>query len=271
MTQLIFALTHLQLWDIVDIFVIALIIYHALLLVKGTQGWQMTLGVIALGFFYYLIQFSQLRTVQWLFSEFFTVFIIAILVIFQSEVRRGLARLGRGGFLSRISGETSRAQFEEIVLAATELSSQRIGSLIVIESEIGLKDYTETGIKLDAYLTYDLLLAIFNPVSSLHDGAVIVRHGRISAAACFLPLTLDVYLSKKLGTRHRAAIGITEDTDAVAVVISEETGKISAVVGGNLSSNLDGPRLLELLESTAKISGSKKTKPLEKYAEDATQ
>jgi diadenylate cyclase len=131
------------------------------------------------------------------------------------------------------------------------LSSQRIGGLIVIEGAIGLKDYVESGIKLDAILTYDLLLTIFSPKTPLHDGAVIVQGNRIAAAACFLPLTLDPYLSKELGTRHRAAIGITEETDAVAVVVSEETGKISAVFEGEITRNLDGPRLLKLLQKTA--------------------
>lgn len=257
MAEFLSTLAQLEPRDIVDILVIAFIIYHALLLVKGTRGWQMTLGIIALGSFYYLIQFFQLRTVQALFSAFFTVFIFALIVIFQSEIRRGLAQLGGGGFFSRLTGRTSQEQFEEIVLAATTLSSQRIGGLVVIEGDIGLKNYIESGIKLDAFSTYDLLLTIFNPRSSLHDGAVIVQGERIAAAGCFLPLTLDPYLSKELGTRHRAAIGITEETDAIAVVISEETGKISAVLGGEITRSLDGPRLLRFLQKTLAIDSER--------------
>jgi diadenylate cyclase len=244
-------LTQLQLRDVVDILVITFIIYHALLLIKGTRGWQMTLGIISLSLFYAVIRFLELRTIEWVFANFFTYFIFALIVIFQSEIRRGLAQIGRGRFFSRIfpklTGKMGLERFDEIVLAATTLSSKKIGGLIVIERDIGLRNFIESGIKLDAFLTYDLLLTIFNPKSPLHDGAVIIQGNRISAAACFLPLTLDPYLSKELGTRHRAAIGITEESDAVAVVISEETGNTSAVVSGEIMRGLDGPRLLKIL------------------------
>ncbi len=240
----------LQIWDIIDILVIAFILYQVLLLIKGTRGWQMTLGITSLFFFYYLSRFMELRTIEWLLANFFTYFIFALIVIFQSEIRRGLAQIGRGRFILRLTGKRPEKQFDEIILAATTLSSQRIGALIVIEREIGLKNYIESGIKLDAFLTYDLLVTIFNPKTPLHDGAVILQENRISAAACFLPLTLDPYLSKELGTRHRAAIGITEETDAVAVVVSEETGKTSVVFGGEILRNLDGPRLLKVLQKT---------------------
>ena len=247
-------LTQLQLRDVVDILVITFIIYHALLLIKGTRGWQMTLGIISLSLFYAVIRFLELRTIEWLFANFFTYFIFALIVIFQSEIRRGLAQIGRGRFFPRffprLTGKKGQGRFDEIVLAATTLSSKKIGGLIVIERDIGLRNYIESGIKLDAFLTYDLLLTIFNPRSPLHDGAVIIQGNRISAAACFLPLTLDPYLSKELGTRHRAAIGITGESDAVAVVISEETGNTSAVVGGEIMRGLDGPRLLTILQKT---------------------
>ena len=244
-------LLQLQFWDVIDILVMAFILYHALLLIKGTRGWQMTFGIIALFLFYWVTRLVELRAVEWLFTNFFTYFIFALIVIFQSEIRRGLAQIGRGRLFPRLTGKKGRERFDEIVLAATTLSSQKIGGLIVIEREIGLKNYIESGIKLDAFLTYDLLVTIFNPKSPLHDGAVIVQEDRITAAACFLPLTLDPYLSKELGTRHRAAIGITEETDAVAVVISEENGKTSAVFGGEMIRNLDGPRLLKVLQKTA--------------------
>lgn len=247
-------LTQLHLRDVVDILVITFIIYHALLLIKGTRGWQMTLGIISLSLFYAVIRFLELRTIEWLFANFFTYFIFALIVIFQSEIRRGLTQIGRGRFFPRffprLTGKKGQGRFDEIVLAATTLSSKKIGGLIVIERDIGLRNYIESGIKLDAFLTYDLLLTIFNPRSPLHDGAVIIQGNRISAAACFLPLTLDPYLSKELGTRHRAAIGITEESDAVAVVISEETGNTSAVVGGEIMRGLDGPRLLTILQKT---------------------
>lgn len=236
--------------DLVEILLITFLIYQFLLLIKGTRGWQITLGIIALALFRYLTRFLDLRTVVFLLDNFFTYFVFALIVIFQSEIRRALAELGRGRFFRSFSRSTRHKAFEEIVLAATTLSSQKIGGLIVIEKDIGLKNYVESGIKLDAYLTYDLLVTIFNPTSPLHDGAVIIQDNCVRAAACFLPLTLDPYLSKELGTRHRAAIGITEETDAVAVVISEETGKISAVFEGEMTRNLDGSRLLKILERT---------------------
>ncbi|MFQ5928689.1 MAG: diadenylate cyclase CdaA [Acidobacteriota bacterium] len=268
MTDLLSSLSHLRPRDIIDILVIAFLIYHALRLVKGTRGWQMTLGIISLILFYYLLtQFFELRAVEWLFAKFFPFFIIALIVIFQSEIRRGLAQIGRGGFFPRFVGKGGQERFDEIVLAATTLSTQKIGGLIVVEREIGLKNYIESGIKLDAFLTYDLLLTIFSPKSPLHDGAVIVQGDRVVAAACFLPLTLDPYLSKELGTRHRAAIGITEETDAIAIVVSEETGNISAVFGGEITRNLDGPRLLRLLQRTIEIPAKESTTRTERQKE----
>lgn len=234
--------------DLIEIAIVAVLIYQFLLLMRGTRGWQMTLGLTALVIFYYLTRAFELRTVEWIFANFFTYFVFALIVLFQSEIRRGLAKLGRGHFFT---GRTSRSGWDtldEIVHGATNLSAKRIGALIVIEREIGLKNYVESGIKLDAFLTYDLLVTIFHPSSALHDGSVIIQGDRISAAACFLPLTLDPSLSKELGTRHRAAIGITEETDAIAVVVSEETGTISAVHDREITRNLDGPALLQYLK-----------------------
>jgi diadenylate cyclase len=250
--------------DLIEVAVITLLFYQILLLIKGTRGWQITMGITALVFFYYLTRLLELRTVEWLLANFFTYFVFALIVIFQAELRRGLAELGRGRFFRRFSVPAGKKVYEEVVLAATTLSSQKIGGLIVVEREIGLKNYIESGIKLDAFLTYDILVTIFNPASPLHDGAVIIQDERAAAAGCFLPLTLDPYLSKELGTRHRAAIGITEETDAVAVVISEETGAISAVYRGEISRNLDGPRLLKLLQ---KIDREPDENPLDRAQE----
>ncbi len=237
--------SNMRLRDTIDILVIAFIIYQALRLIKGTRAWQMAIGVLTLMFLYYVTRLLDLRTVQWLLENLLPYFVFSLIVVFQSELRRALAEIGKGRLLR---GRANRPPFEEIVLAATTLSSQKMGALIVLEGQIGLKSYIDTGIKLDANLTYDLLLTIFNPKGPLHDGAVIVTGNRIIAAGCFLPLTTDPYLSKELGTRHRAAIGMTEETDAVAVVVSEETGKISAVFGGEITRSLDGPRLMKILE-----------------------
>ncbi len=250
MTELAASLSRLNVKDIIEILILAFIFYHAILLIKGTRGWQITLGITSLFLFYYLTRILRFRTIEWLLANFFTYYIFALIVIFQSEIRRGLAELGKGRLLRRFQSQRDTGRFDEIVLAATTLASQRIGALIVIERAIGLRTYIESGIQLDAILTYDLLVTIFNPKTPLHDGAVIIQGDRIPAAACFLPLTSDPYLSKELGTRHRAAIGITEETDCVAVVVSEETGKISAVVEGEITRNLDGPRLLRFLQKT---------------------
>jgi diadenylate cyclase len=234
--------------DLVEITIIAILIYQFFLLMRGTRGWQMTLGLTALVVFYYLTRVFELRTVEWVFANFFTYFVFALIVIFQSEIRRGLAKLGRGHFWGGRLGRSDWDTLDEIVHSSTNLSAKRIGALIVIEREIGLRNYVESGIKLDAFLTYDLLVTIFHPGSALHDGSVIIQGDRVSAAACFLPLTLDPSLSRELGTRHRAAIGITEETDAIAVVVSEETGTISAVHDRRITRNLDGPGLLKYLQ-----------------------
>lgn len=251
--QLLTTLSRIGIRDVFEIAIVAFLIYQFLLLIKGTRGWQMTLGITAMIFFYYLARLFELRTVEWVLANLFTYFVFALIVIFQSEIRRGLAKLGRGRFFERMAGG-DRKVLEEIVLAATSLSSKKIGALIVLEQQIGLKNYIESGIKLDAYLTYDLLVSVFHHSSSLHDGSVIIQGDRIQAAACFLPLTLDPYLSKELGTRHRAAIGITEETDAIVVVVSEETGTISIVREGEISRGLDGPRLLRVLEELTEVT-----------------
>jgi diadenylate cyclase len=177
-----------------------------------------------------------------------------VIVLFQAEIRTALTHFGQinapFGLRLRRRDKSDQQIYDEIVLAATTLSTQKIGGLIVLERGVGLQNYIDSGINLNAHLSYDLLVTIFNPHTPLHDGAAIVRNQRIAAASCFLPLTLNPQLSKDLGTRHRAAIGITEDSDAVAVVISEETGVISFVKAGQIKRNLDGPRLRAALQET---------------------
>ena len=216
----------------------------------------MTLGIVLLLLLYWVSRRIGLATVQWLLSNALTYVVFAIIVIFQSEIRRGLAGIGRTPILSRHIRHRTEV-FEEITQASTTLASRRIGALIVIERDIGLKNYVENGIVLDAMLAFDLLVTIFNPNTPLHDGAVIVQHNRIAAAACFLPLTLDPYHSKELGTRHRAAIGITEENDAVAVIVSEETGVISMAIDGKITRNLDGVTLRASLETVCEKHSDK--------------
>jgi diadenylate cyclase len=245
-----FQLSTLSPRDIIDIAIVACIFYRLLLLLRGTRGVQMTFGIVVLFVFYFVTRLYRLATVEWLFSNLLTYVVFGIIVLYQNEIRRGLAGIGRTPFFSRHRRGAAQEGFEEIILAATTLASKRIGALVVLERDIGLRNYAESGIKLDSVLTYDLLVTIFSPNTPLHDGAVIVQRNRIIAAGCFLPLTLDPYLSKELGTRHRAAIGVTEETDAVAVIVSEETGVISAAVGGEIIRNLDAASLRNVLQGS---------------------
>lgn len=244
-----FQISRFGIKDALDILLVAFIIYRILLLIRGTLGFHMAVGLIFIIIAYYSTRAVQLQTIHWLLTNFFTYSVFALIVLYQAEIRRGLASIGRNPLLRRLSEQKRTGErYEEIVLAATTLSAKRIGALIIIEREIGLKNYVESGITLDAVLTYDLLINVFTPNTPLHDGATIVQGDRIAAAVCFLPLTLDPQLSKELGTRHRAAIGITEETDAVAVVVSEETGYISGVVGGVIHRRLDVKRLRAFLD-----------------------
>ena len=236
--------------DVVDIALVAYITYRFLLLMRGTRGAQMTFGIAVLLLFYWVTRYYRLTAVQWLFTNALTYIVFAIIVIYQSEIRRGLAGIGRTPLLGQYLRRGGKEGYEEIILAATTLASKKIGALIVVERDIGLRNYSESGIALDAVLTYDLLVTIFSPNTPLHDGAVIIQRNRIIAAGCFLPVTLDPLLSKELGTRHRAAIGITEETDSVAVIVSEETGIVSAAIGGNITRNLDGAGLRMILQSS---------------------
>jgi diadenylate cyclase len=235
--------------DLIDIALVAFVIYRFLLLMRGTRGVQMTFGLVMLLLFYWVTRYYHLAAVQWLLSNVLTYIVFAIIVLYQSEIRRGLANIGKSSIFGRHWHHGDKGYYEEIVLAATTLASKKIGGLIVIERDIGLKNYVESGIALDAILTYDLLVTIFSPYTPLHDGAVIVQHNRIIAAGCFLPLTLDAYLSKELGTRHRAAIGVTEETDAAAIIVSEETGIISLALGVKITRDLAGSSLRNALQN----------------------
>src|SRR4051812_8035753 len=231
-------------WDLVDILVVSLLIYELLKLIRGTRAVQMALGGGVLVALFYGSRWGRLETVNWLIRNMVGYIVFAVIVLFQSDIRRALAHLGRAPFFRYFAKAESAAEsIEELVVAASMLSAQRVGAIIAIERQIGLRNYIEGGIPLDAVLTYDLLESIFLPQSPLHDGAVIVQEDRVAAAACFLPLTVNPKLSKELGSRHRAAIGLTEENDSVAVVVSEETGGISIVVDGQIERGLDSDRL----------------------------
>lgn len=232
--------------SILDIVLVAILIYQFLSLIRGTRAAPMLMGVAALALAFYLARLGDLRTLNWLLSTLLPYVVFAMIVVFQSEIRHALANLGSR--ISLMRGANSVVDvYDDIVLAANLFSQNQTGALIVIEREIGLRTYIESGVALDARLSYDLLATIFRPSAPLHDGAVIVQRDRIAAAACFLPLSMNPVLSTQLGTRHRAAIGITEETDAVAVIISEETGTISMAVAGSIERDLTVERLRERL------------------------
>ena len=240
--------------DILDIVIAAIAIYELLKLMRGTRAVQMGLGVGLLIAVFYLSRWAHLDTVNWLIRNMFGYVVFAAIVLFQNEIRRTLAHLGRARFFRYLTrSESNDEVVEELVVAATMLASQRTGAIIAVERDIGLRNYIEGGIPLDATLTYDLLLSIFQPRSPLHDGAVIVQGDRIAAAACFLPLTVNPTISKDFGTRHRAAIGLTEETDAATIVVSEETGRISLALDGQVERGLDADRLRARLKALVPV------------------
>jgi uncharacterized protein (TIGR00159 family) len=237
-------------WDVADIVVVSLVVYELLMLIRGTRAVQMALGVAVVVGLFYLSGWSHLETVNFLVRNFAGYVVFAVIVLFQADIRRALAHLGRAPFFRYFAKvESAEESIEELIVASGLLSAKRIGAIIAIERQIGLRNYIEGGIPLDAVLTYDLLTSVFQPSSPLHDGAVIVQADRIAAAACFLPLTVNPKLSKELGSRHRAAIGLTEECDAVAIVVSEETGMVSVVVDGRIERDLNPDALRARLRS----------------------
>ena len=237
-------------WDLLDILVVSFLIYEVLKLIRGTRAVQMALGTGAVVALFYGSVWWHLETVNWLVRNLVGYIVFAVIVLFQADIRRALAHFGRAPFFRYFAKtESAEESIEELVVAASLLSSQRIGAIIALERQIGLRNYIEGGIPLDAALTYDLLISIFLPASPLHDGAVIVQNDRVAAAACFLPLTVNVKLGKELGSRHRAAIGLTEENDAVAIVVSEETGSVSIAADGQIERGLDADSLRARLRS----------------------
>lgn len=243
--------------DAVDVILVSFLIYKLLQLIRGSRAFQMVVGTVILVLIFFASRWAQLETVNWLLRNSLAYIGFAIIVLYQSELRRGLANLGKAPLFRFLNQPSKNETIDEIAFAASALARRKHGAIIVIERDIGLRSYIEGGIILDAVLTYDLLLSIFNPKTPLHDGAVIVQGDRIAAAACFLPLTISFHIPKELGTRHRAAIGITEDTDAVAIVVSEERGAVSYVENGRILSKMEGDTLRAKLRQVLGPSGSK--------------
>jgi len=248
-TRRVGSLSHLSLtWrDAVDILVVAILVYSLLRLILGTRAVQMVFGIVGTFVLYEIAVFAKLTAVRTVLQALIFYLPLAIIVLFSRELRRALAAFGRNPLFAWFSGYQTEETISDIVLAATSLSARRIGALIVLERREGLKNYIENGVPLDSAVSYDLLVTLFAPGTPLHDGAVIVSGERVAAAASFLPLSLREGFSKRIGTRHRAAIGITEETDALAVVVSEERGTISVARDGELIEDLDGKALRDLL------------------------
>src|ERR1051325_4138917 len=260
--------------NLVDIALVFLLVYSLLRAIRGTRAAPMAAGLGALALLYLIAARYALATLETILRLSPFVVSVAVVVLFQNEIRQALIHFGnrfRVPFLIRHRGQFGEGLYDEIVLAATTLASTKTGALIVIERGVTLRNVIEGGVKMDAELSYDLLVTIFNTEAPLHDGAVIISGHRVAAAACFLPLTLNRMISKDLGTRHRAAIGITEDTDAISVVVSEETGLISFVQGGQIARGLDGPRLLTAIqEALGPSSSARGDAAAEKHAETET-
>ncbi len=248
-------------WDALDILVVSILIYEVLKLIRGTRTVQMAFGGVVLAGLFYGSRYFHLDTVNWVVRNMFVYLVFGLIVLFQSDIRRALAHFGRAPFVRYLTPSESREEtIEELVVAAGMLASQRVGAIIAIERQIGLRNYVEGGIPLDAVVTYDLIVSIFQLKSPLHDGAVIIQENRLAAAACFLPLTVNPRLSKELGSRHRAAIGLTEENDSVAIVVSEETGAISIVADGEIERRLTTDALRVRLQ-TLLLNESKRRRP----------
>jgi uncharacterized protein (TIGR00159 family) len=242
--------------NVLDIALVFAIVYVVLRLLRGTRAVPTVVGMVILGLLYWLAVAQDLATLEFVLRSAVLYIGVAIIVLFQSEIRQALiyfANRLRFPILRRQRGQFGGSVYDEIVLALTTLASEKTGALIVIERNVGLRNFIDAGVQLDAKLSYDLLVTIFNPATPLHDGAVIVQHERLAAASVFLPLTKNPSVSREMGTRHRAAIGITEGTDAISIVASEETGLVTFVEGGRAIRNVDTTTLRRLLLEAMEI------------------
>lgn len=244
--------------DLLDIAFVSIIVYRILLIIKGTKAARMLAGVGVLIIVSFFSRYFQFYTMDWLISSFWSQIVIVLIILFQPEIRKALAKMGESPFLKGFSMAEELKSLEEIVRAAISLANRKIGALIVLEREVSLQEYVEIGTPLDAKVSKELLLSIFHPTSPIHDGAIVIRGNRVVSAGCFLPITLGTDISRSFGTRHRAGIGITEDTDAVAVIVSEENGAISVAIGGRLETHIDMGTLRDIL--TELFTDSKKDK-----------
>ena len=242
------AIHSIRLWDILDILIVAFIIYQAMLLIRGTRAVQMLVGIVLIIILYILAGKFELQTLHWLLKTFLGSILLVLIILFQTDIRRALTQMGKTPFLRRGSDEAEK-DVEEIVRAAAYMAKRRIGALMVIERDTGLRDLVTTGHRLDATLRHELLVAIFLPASPMHDGGVIIHQGRIHSSGCLLPLSQNPQIDKRYGTRHRAALGLSEETDAIIIVVSEETQEISLVRHGQITPFHDDKSLTATLKA----------------------
>lgn len=245
---------------VIDLLLVWYIGYRVLLLIKGTKTVRVLVGLILIVIVFALSKFLGLMTSSWILDNFVNSFVFILIVIFQQDIRRGLSRMGRNPFFQGVSTLEEVFFIEELVKAAVSLSNKRIGALIVIERDADLNDYTEEGTAIDSKVTRELIQAIMHTTSPIHDGAIIIQNGIMTYAGCFLPLSSNPKLSHEFGTRHRAALGLSEETDAIIIVVSEETGKISLVMDNQITRDLDGNTLKKVLQNTLGLQRSKKWK-----------
>lgn len=269
--------------SVLDIAFVFIIVYVVLKLLRGTRAVPTVVGIVLLALLYWLAVAQDFVTLEFVLNSAIFYLPILIIVLFQSEIRQALIYFGnrlRIPVIKRQKGTMGETIYDEIILAATTMASTKTGALIVIERAVGLRNFIDAGVQMDAKLSYDLLVTLFNPATPLHDGAVIIQRNRIAAASCFLPLTKNPSISRELGTRHRAAIGVTEGTDAISVVVSEETGLISFVENGEIRRNLETKHLRRLLLKAMDIplaedvtdpeNASKKTKAISESETEVT-
>ncbi len=261
------SLSALDLTGIVDILVVAFLLYQCLMVVRGTRAGPIVVGILIMVVLYRLALRAGLVALSWLLSSIVPYIGLAVIVLFQSEIRRTLARIGRKRLLRMIvGGFRAPESVSEIMMAMEQMSAEKIGALIVLERDIGLRTFIESGVRLEARLSRDLLISIFQPGLPLHDGAVIVQKERLAAAGCFLPLTTNRELSLQLGTRHRAAIGITEETDCLSLVVSEETGRMSVAAFGELVQGLSSADIVERINRHFGVAAA--TVPIDDFPAD---
>ena len=240
--------------DLLDIGIIAFLVYRALHIVRGSRAMQMIIGLAVILVAYVSSRALGLFTLNWILDNFLASIILVIIVIFQSDIRRALTQVGTAPLFTAAERMVQRREdiIDEAVQGALALAAKHVGGLIVFEREVGLNEYMEIGTRLDARVSHELLESVFLPHSPIHDGALVIQNRRVTAVRCLLPLSTNPNLKKSWGTRHRAALGVTEETDAVAVVVSEQEGTVTLVVGGNVTENVDGARLRSALQELVK-------------------